>query len=87
VSDDPKPRRVFDDRGVSSTLAPLLTMAMLDEAIEAIWQQGTKVCPHAVHPRHAHRRLSYNVDEIEVWVRCALCGEMIGLGPVQEERS
>jgi hypothetical protein len=52
---------------------------MLDEALDSIWRQGTRICPHAVHPRHAHRRIALTIEEIDVWVKCAMCGEMLSL--------
>ncbi len=56
-----------------------LTSADLDAALDQIWRQGGRVCPHAVHPRHRNRRLALAAEEVDVFVLCGMCGAVLAL--------
>lgn len=56
-----------------------LTVALIRQAMTDLWNKGQQPCPHAVHPRHARRRLALAEEDIDVWVRCGLCGTSLPL--------
>ena len=67
-----------------SELKPFVTAAMVEQAMNDLWNAPRRVCwPHVTHPRYRgwHAVLRDEPTDSARWIICAMCGESVLIAP------